>query len=246
MTAPSSFWEEVARLPGWSPVTDYQPLETPWARYLTALHLRALEEVVAVGCGARFLDYGCGVGRITRWLAPRVGSVLAIDPSAAMIEAARARSLPGNVELRVQPDAPPAGKALGSVDGITAIWVLQHVLDDAHYEATLTVLAAALRPRGRLYALDRLCREDLPAEESSYLRLRGRARQLAALESRGLTIVRAFPVSVGELVLGSAALTRLVKAGRLPLGATSALDLAWARRRRDPFVADYLVVAERR
>jgi len=241
----SAFWDEVAGLPGLSPVTDYQPVETPWARYLTELHLRAIAEVRAPRPEERFLDYGCGVGRITRWLAPRVASVIAIDPSAPMIEVARA-SAGANVELRVHAGGPPPAEgALHELDGITAIWVLQHILDDREHEATLDFFAAALRPGGRLCTLDRLCREDPEDEAPSYLRLRGRARQLAALERRGLRVLRAHPVSVGEQVLGSPRVTGLVKRGKLPLRATAALDLAWARRQREPFLADHLVLARR-
>ncbi len=243
--SPRSFWDEVARLPGLSAVTDYEPVETCWARYLTVLHLRAIGSALAPRPGDHYLDYGCGVGRITRWLAPRVARVLALDTSAAMIEEARARCPFANVEHRVLEGPPASDASLRELDGIVAIWVLQHILDDELFAATLDFFAAALRPGGVLCCLDRLCREEPRDEAPSYLRLRGRARQLDALERRGLRVLRAEPVSVAEQVLGSPALTRLVKRGRLPLAATAALDLAWARRQRDPFLADVLVVASR-
>lgn len=237
-----SFWDKVAPLPGLSPVTDYQAAESPWARYVTALHLGALERDADLRPTDTVLDYGCGVGRIAFWLAPRVARVIGVDTSGPMIEEARRRCPWPNVELaqigelvRSDAHAPP----LPEVDAVTCVWVLQHVLDEDLFGATISALARALRPGASLYTIDRLSRETVDHGESDYLALRRREDYEQTFARHGLEQVASHPVSVGEQVLGRPGLTRLVRrvdsAGRV----LARVDLAWARRQRDPLLADW-------
>src|SRR5688500_16230747 len=57
---------------------------------------RAFADVVGLAPGLRVLDVGCGPGALTQVLVDRLGvdAVSGVDPSAAFVEAARAR-LPG-------------------------------------------------------------------------------------------------------------------------------------------------------
>lgn len=48
----------------------------------------------------RVLDFGCGVGRISEWLAPKVGYILAIDTEPEMIREATKLQRSQNVEYR--------------------------------------------------------------------------------------------------------------------------------------------------
>jgi len=233
----SSFWDRVAGLPGLSPVVDYLPTESPWARYVTRLHLLALERTARLRPTDRVLDFGCGVGRITDWLAPRVAEVIGLDTSRPMIEEARRRCAHANVRFEVV----EAGLSPWTdLDAATAIWVFQHVLDDLQLGSALDDLARALRPGAHLYCIDRLSREPVDHGESSYLRLRTRAEYQRAFEGCGFRLVESFPVSIDEQVLGKPWLTARVKGG-LALGGTLArVDLSWARRQQDPLVADQL------
>lgn len=233
----SSFWDRVAGLPGLSPVVDYQAEETPWARYVTRLHLLALERTARLRPTDRVLDFGCGVGRITDWIAPRVAGVVGLDTSRPMIEEARRRGAHPNVRFEVL-----EGIALRcrDIDAVTAIWVFQHILDDDALSAVLDALARALRPGAAVYSIDRLSREPVDHGESSYLRLRTTGEYRRAFEARGLTLVQSHPISIDELVLGRPWLTERVKAGLGMDGVLARLDLGWARRQRDPLVADWV------
>jgi SAM-dependent methyltransferase len=244
-----TFWDRVAHLPGLSPVVDYQPEETPWARYITALHEAALARFAPLPPGGSVLDFGCGIGRISRWLAARVARVVAVDTSAEMIAAARLRDLPPNVELAVLPQGDGDGGGdvrFEGLDGAVAIWVLQHILDEDGLDHALGFLARALAPGAPLCTLDRLCREAVDHGESDYLCLRRRSDLVAAIERHGFEVEAVHPISIDEKVLGSDLLTRLAKRGRLPPRALAALDLAFAARRPDAFLADCLCVARRR
>jgi len=233
----SSFWDRVAGLPGLSPVVDYQAEETPWARYVTRLHLLALERTARLRPADRVLDYGCGVGRITDWIAPRVGEVIGLDTSVPMIEEARRRCAHPNVRFDAI-EGPPF--PCRNLDAATAIWVFQHVLDDGELGAVLDALAGALRPGAAVYCIDRLSREPVDHGESSYLRLRTTEQYRRAFESRGLALVQSHPISIDEQVLGRPWLTERVKGGLAVAGALARLDLRWARRQHAPLVADWL------
>lgn len=114
-------------------------------RHYHALLLRELPE----HCG-RALEIGCGTGELSRLLAARSGSVLAIDLSPNMIRLARERS-PGftNLEFRVA-DAASFELPREAFDCVTTIATLHH-LDAA---ALLARLRDALAPGGVLLVLD--------------------------------------------------------------------------------------------
>ena len=105
-------------------------------------------------------DLGCGTGQLTSALAPFVRHVIAVDASAAMLQAARKR-LQGfdNVELRRGDlEALPIDDA--RLDAATLALVLHHVPEPAR---ALAEVARVLKPEGRLLIVDML-----PHDRDSY------------------------------------------------------------------------------
>jgi ArsR family transcriptional regulator len=98
-------------------------------------------------------DLGCGTGRATEAIAPFVGHVIAVDDSAAMLDAARARLHErDNVDLRRgRLEELPIED--GRLDAATLVLVLHHVADPA---LVLGEVARVLRPGGRLLLVDML------------------------------------------------------------------------------------------
>ncbi len=118
-----------------------------------------LEQLGVVQDGFTVVDYGCGVGRVTRALAQRHRvRILGVDRSAEMLRHARryipARYLqPGRVELLSDAELLDRGSALkGTVDGLFAIEVVQHIPEPL-LDALLPQLLALLKPQGRLFVL---------------------------------------------------------------------------------------------
>ena len=105
-------------------------------------------------------DLGCGTGQLTAALAPFVARVIAVDASAAMLQAAKKR-LNGydNVELRRGDlEALPVDDA--RLDAATLALVLHHLPEP---DAALRDVSRVLRPGGRLLIVDML-----PHDRESY------------------------------------------------------------------------------
>jgi ubiquinone/menaquinone biosynthesis C-methylase UbiE len=97
------------------------------------------------------LDVGCGIGRVARYLAPRCGTLWAVDASPRMLELARTR-LAGVPNVRfarcVDTDIPDV--PTGSVDLAYALLVLQHLeREDAFL--LLEELRRVIKPSGTLF-----------------------------------------------------------------------------------------------
>jgi ArsR family transcriptional regulator len=105
-------------------------------------------------------DLGCGTGQVSAALAPFVARVIAVDGSAAMLQAARKR-LGGvdNIELRRgELEALPIDDA--RLDAATLMLVLHHVPEP---ERALGEIARVLKPGGRAIVVDML-----PHDRESY------------------------------------------------------------------------------
>ncbi len=105
-------------------------------------------------------DLGCGTGQVSSAIAPFVEHVIAVDASAAMLQAAKKR-LSGfdNVDLRRgELEALPIDDA--RLDAATLMLVLHHVPEP---ERALAEVARVLTPRGRLVIVDML-----PHDRDSY------------------------------------------------------------------------------
>jgi ubiquinone/menaquinone biosynthesis C-methylase UbiE len=68
---------------------------------MTAEIARLLDAWGVLGLHRAALDIGCGIGRVTRAVAPQLREVVGIDVSAAMIARARVRCADSAVQLRV-------------------------------------------------------------------------------------------------------------------------------------------------
>ena len=101
-------------------------------------------------------DLGCGTGQTTAALAPYVSTVIAIDESSAMLNAARKRlAAHENVELRTGrlEDLPVEA---GLLDAAVLSLVLHFVVDPS---AVLGEAARIIKPGGRLLIVDMLPHE---------------------------------------------------------------------------------------
>ena len=105
------------------------------------------------GGGWTMGDLGCGTGQVSAALAPFVAQVIAVDGSAAMLQAAKKRLREfDNVELR-RGDLEALPIEDGTLDAATLMLVLHHV---AEPERALTEAARVLRPGSPVVIVDML------------------------------------------------------------------------------------------
>jgi ubiquinone/menaquinone biosynthesis C-methylase UbiE len=138
-------------------------------------------------------DLGCGTGAVTAALAPFVARVVAVDASAAMLQAARKR-LHGadNVDLRRgELEALPIDD--GRLDAATVMLVLHHLPEPA---GALAEVARVLQPGGRVVIVDML-----PHDREAYRQQMGHLwlgfaedYTRTVLEEAGFTEIRVVPL----------------------------------------------------
>jgi ArsR family transcriptional regulator len=112
-------------------------------------------------------DLGCGTGNAAELLAPHVSSVIAIDQSEPMLEAAKLRlGDHRNIECRTGElnDLP---LATASVDATTCVLVLHHLPE---IEPAIAEMARVIRPGGRALVIDML-----PHTHDEYVHTMGHA-----------------------------------------------------------------------
>jgi arylsulfatase A-like enzyme/SAM-dependent methyltransferase len=146
LAAVDPFWAVLSsaehRLGGWDPESFYATGREEIDELIGELAARDLP--VARGTA---LDFGCGVGRLSRGLAPYFDSVIGIDLSSRMVELARQLTPEPNVRYLVNRSDHLALVADGSVDFLYTGRVLQHVPPELT-RAYLTEFLRVLAPGG--------------------------------------------------------------------------------------------------
>src|SRR4051794_6970975 len=148
-------------------------------------------------------DLGCGTGQVSVAMAPFVARVIAVDGSAAMLQAAKKRLHGiGNVDLRRgELEALPIDAE--KLDAATLMLVLHHVPEP---ERAIGEVARVLKPGGRVLVVDML-----PHDRESYRQQMGHvwlgfgeAQTERLLTGGGFTGVRVVPLSPDRRAKGPA------------------------------------------
>jgi len=95
------------------------------------------------------VEIGCGVGRLTRAIAPEVGRVIALDISEKMIAIACQANLP-NADLRVADGFTLSGISDGSVDLALGYCVFQHLPSHAALKSYLAEMRRVIKSGGMI------------------------------------------------------------------------------------------------
>ena len=126
----------------------------------TAEVVEALEAWGLLGRDRDALDLGCGMGRFSEAMAPRLRGVLGLDLSAGMVEEARRRSRHGNVRYAIGTGRDLAGVADGSVDLVLAADVFPYLVEAGLAGHHVAEMARVLRPTGAAVILNYAYRGD--------------------------------------------------------------------------------------
>jgi len=120
--------------------------------YIDLLQKMALEEVLELRGDELVLDFGCGSGRFSYWIAPRVKKVVGLEITPEMIELAEKNRTAQNVEFMVY-DGVHFPVFPFPFDLILSVGVLQ-IMKGELLKSTLSSLARYSKKDGRFYLIE--------------------------------------------------------------------------------------------
>lgn len=157
--------------------------------YIDLLQKIALEAVLELKGDEVALDFGCGSGRLSYWIAPKVRKLVGLEITSEMIELAETYRTSKNVEFKVY-DGVHFPAFLYPFDLILSVGVLQN-LRGKSLERTLSSLTQYLRKGGRVYLIEQV--SDNPKVE------RPKAEEyLQAFEASKLECLQHYPIRNGR------------------------------------------------
>lgn len=163
-----------------------------------ALRDRVLDEAAPRG-DERALDLGAGTGLLTRALAPRVASVVALDISEAMLDRLDANAVADgilNIEV-VAGDMRSLPFADEEFDLVVSNYAFHHLDDDAK-ELALAETRRVLRPGGRLVVCDMMFSLSLQPRDRRLV-----LSKLRAIAARGPAGLLRIARNAGRLAMGT-------------------------------------------
>jgi SAM-dependent methyltransferase len=120
--------------------------------YIDLIQKLALEEVLDLKGSETVLDFGCGSGRMSYWIAPRVRKVIGLELTPEMIKLAERYRKAENVEFVVY-DGIHFPLLPHPVDLVLSVGVLQ-TMEGEVLRRSIAHLAGYLRRGGRFYLIE--------------------------------------------------------------------------------------------
>jgi SAM-dependent methyltransferase len=157
--------------------------------YIDTLQKMALEEALELKGNEIVLDFGCGSGRMTYWLAPRVRKVIGLEVTPEMIRLAEERRKSDNVEFMLY-DGVHFPVFPDPFDFILSVGVLQ-IMEGEGLKKTLSELARCLKPDGKVYLVEQV--SDNPAVGRPSL-----SEYLKVFEELKLEVLQRFAIRNGR------------------------------------------------
>jgi SAM-dependent methyltransferase len=157
--------------------------------YIDLLQKAALEEALELKGDEVILDFGCGSGRFSYWIAPKVKKVIGLEVAPEMIDLAERNRTAENVEFRIYDGIHfPTFSYL--FDLILSVGVLQ-IFDGELLKNSLSNLARYLRREGRLCLIEQ-------ASDNPKINRPKLEEYLQACQESGLECLQYYPIRNGR------------------------------------------------
>jgi SAM-dependent methyltransferase len=157
--------------------------------YIDLLQKMALEEIMELKGDEIVLDFGCGSGRISYWMAPKVRRVIGLEVTPEMIDVADKNRTAGNVEFLLY-DGVRFPDLNDSFNVVLSVGVLQ-IMKGEVLKKTLSHLAHYLKKDGKGYFIEQV--SDNPEIGRPKL-----AEYLQAFQESGLECIQYYPIRRGR------------------------------------------------
>lgn len=160
-------------------------------RYIDSLQKLALAKAEVFKPTDVILDFGCGVGRLSAWLAHKGRKVYGIDVEADLLRLAAKYNARANLEYRLF-DGATIPFAEGSLDAILCVRVLnRRILPDRKFAPMLAELHRVLKASGVIVTLEHVYGRQHPL-------CYRREELLASFARRGFLCTAHYPIRKGH------------------------------------------------
>lgn len=149
----------------------------------------ALDEVLELKGNELVLDFGCGSGRISYWIAPKVKKVVGLEITPEMIELAEKNRTVENVEFLVY-DGVHFPVIPYPFDLVLSVGILQ-IMKGESLKQTLFSLTQYLKKDGRLYLIEQ-------ASDNAKMDRPNINEYLEAFKESKLECLRYYPIRKGR------------------------------------------------
>ncbi len=157
--------------------------------YIDLLQKAALNEVLKLKGDEVVLDFGCGSGRLSYWIAPKVRKVVGLEVTPEMIDLAEENRSAENVEFKVY-DGIHFPAFSFPFNLVLSVGVLQ-IFRGKLLESTVLNLGKYLMPGGRLCAIEQ-------ASDNSKVERPRVDEYLQAFKESGLECLQNYPIRSGR------------------------------------------------
>jgi SAM-dependent methyltransferase len=204
--------------------------------YIDLLHKMALEEVLEIKGDEIVLDFGCGSGRISYWMAPKVNKVIGLEITQQMIDLAEKNRTAKNVEFMLY-DGVHFHVFPYPFDLILSVWVLQYMAWEA-LKRTVAELGQFLKSGGRFCLIEQ-------ASDNPKVGRPKVGEYLQAFKESNLDCLKYYPIRNGRWWL-----LYLIRYGMIPKRFFSKIaqgEILHCRKDERPisYYQDYLFVLKR-
>ena len=158
-------------------------------RYIDLLQKMALEEVLELKGDEAVLDFGCGSGRISYWIAPRVKNVVGLEVTPEMIDLARQNREAENVEFMLY-DGNHFPVMPHPFDLVLSVGVLQ-IMEGEALTKVILALSRYLKPGGRFLMIEQV-------SDNPKIKRPSAGEYLGAFKESGLECLRYYPIRKGR------------------------------------------------
>jgi len=201
--------------------------------YIDLLQKMALEEVLELQGDEVVLDFGCGSGRMSYWIAERVRKVVGLEVSSEMIELAERNRLTANVEFLLY-DGLHFPVFSEPFDSVLSVGVLQQ-WKGSEFNERISQLGSCLKKEGKIYLIEQ-------ASDNPKVGRPSVEEYLKAFKQSNFECLKHYPVRNGRRWI-----LYLIRYGIIPKSLLSFLarnEIRQMKKKRRPIVyyQDYLFV----
>lgn len=248
-------WTRLPSLDGLRSTIDPNDIKGLRNSYADLTHKLCLSKEGRFLAKEKILDFGCGVGRLTVWIADSGPyEVIGLDATPGMIDKAK-RECPAKENLKFfNYDGSQIPFPNDYFDKILSVGVLQHIVKREEFQAITRELNRVLRPNGRILLIEQVARQatvvKYPGTDHNFKILRTPQEYIDSLQERSLRLVTHYTINARDAGL----FYKLIARNLLPTTLKPLLhllvrfDLLYTRKRVIPHqgYVDCLFVFEKR